>query len=78
MPGTDSNHENHERRERREKTRQELKRWESSRALHDRLERRIQEGFARNLSVIQSVCDHDWEHGMGPGRRCAVCGLTEI
>jgi hypothetical protein len=78
MPGTDSHPENHERREKRRRTTAALNQLDLDRRLAQTLFAVTQKSFARRLSAIQSACDHDWEAGIGPGRWCQVCGLTEV
>ncbi|MHC4647453.1 MAG: hypothetical protein ACYTBJ_18340 [Planctomycetota bacterium] len=78
MPKPDINHEKHERREKRRRTRAALKQLDADRRLAQTLFAVTQKSFARRLSAIQSACDHDWEAGIGPGRWCQVCGMTEV
>jgi hypothetical protein len=78
MPGTDINHEKHERRERRRGTTAALNQLDLDRRLAQTLFAVTQKSFARRLSAIQSACDHDWETGIGAGRWCRICGVTEV
>jgi hypothetical protein len=78
MPETDTNRERRERREKRRRTTAALKQLDRERRLGQTLFEVTQKSFARRLSEIQSGCDHDWEHGVGPGRWCQICGVTEI